>query len=222
MVEHPAVNGRVAGSSPAPGDDLFLYVLAARPFLQKCDCFLAQKFLMMGLGGALQNTTTNREDLMKKLFALSLVATLAPSLALAAGNHPMAGCGLGYLLMSNKDNTKVTQVVGATTNGTFGSQTFGISSGTSGCTEDGAVKFAKAAEVFAEVNLDSLRREMAIGKGEYVETFASLLGASEVTRPAVLKLFQSEYASLFPTSSTTSAELMSHLSETFAQSQLVG
>src|SRR5437868_14162189 len=104
---------------------------------------------------------------MKKLLTLSMVAALLPSFALASGNQPMAGCGLGYLLLSNKDNSKVTQVLGATTNGTFGTQTFGISSGTSGCTEDGAVKLTKATEVYAEVNLDTLRREMAMGQGEF-------------------------------------------------------
>src|SRR3954470_592710 len=102
---------------------------------------------------------------MKKYMALGLAALMMPSLTIARGNHPMAGCGLGYLLLSNKDNDKVTQVIGATTNGTFGSQTFGITSGTSGCTEDGAVKVARATEVFAEVNLDSLRSEMATGEG---------------------------------------------------------
>ena len=109
------------------------------------------------------------------------------------------------------------QILGATTNGTFGSQTFGISSGTSGCTQDGAVKLVKAAEVYAEVNLDSLRREMAMGKGEYVETFASLLGATEANRPALLQLFQTEYASLFPSASTTSGDLINALSSTMAQ-----
>src|SRR6266513_99342 len=103
---------------------------------------------------------------MKKQLSLSLATLLVPTLALAAGNHPMAGCGLGYLLLSNKDNSKVTQVLGATTNGTFGTQTFGISSGTSGCTEDGAVKVAKATEIYAEVNLDTLRQEIAKGDGE--------------------------------------------------------
>ena len=154
---------------------------------------------------------------MRKLLALSLVATLMPSLALAGGSHPMSGCGLGYMLLSNKDNEKVTQVLGATTNGTSGSQTFGISSGTSGCTTDGAVKWAKAVEVYAEVNLDTLRHEMAMGKGEYVETFASLLGATDATRPAMLQLFQSEYASLFPSATTTSGELMNALGTTMAQ-----
>src|SRR4051812_12106459 len=101
--------------------------------------------------------------IMKKSVAGALALGLVPALALAAGNHPMAGCGLGYLLFSNKDNTKVTQVLGATTNGTFGTQTFGISSGTSGCTEDGAVKFAKETELFAEVNLPNLRQDVARG-----------------------------------------------------------
>jgi hypothetical protein len=160
---------------------------------------------------------------MKKLVALSLVAALSPTLALAVGSHPMAGCGLGYMLMSNKDNSKVTQVLGATTNSTFGSQTFGITSGTSGCTEDGAVKWAKATEVYAEVNLESLRREMAIGQGEYVETFVSMLGAPEANRPAMLSFLKAEYASLFPSANTTSGEFMTTLSQKLAQHpELVG
>ena len=152
---------------------------------------------------------------MRKVIALGLAASLLPTLVLAKGNHPMAGCGLGYLLLSNKDNDKVTQVLGATTNGT-GVQTFGISSGTSGCTEDGAVKVARATEVFADVNLASLRQEMAIGQGEYVNTFASLLGASEATRPQMVRFFQTEYQNLFPTASTSTEDMLKVLSEKLA------
>jgi len=154
--------------------------------------------------------------IMKKVIALGVLASLLPTLAMARGNHPMAGCGLGYLLLSNKDNDKVTQVLGSTTNGTFGTQTFGISSGTSGCTEDGAVKVARATEVFAEVNLDSLRREMAQGQGEYVNTLASLLGATEATQPQLVRFFHSEYQSLFPTAQTSSEEMLKTLSEKLA------
>ena len=153
---------------------------------------------------------------MRKVIALSLVATLLPTLAMARGNHPMAGCGLGYLLLSNKDNEKVTQVLGATTNGTFGTQTFGISSGTSGCTEDGAVKIARATEVFADVNLASLRQEMATGQGEYVNTFASLLGATDSTRPQMVRFFQTEYQTLFPSAETSSGDMLKTLSEKLA------
>src|SRR5579862_7163903 len=154
-----------------------------------------------------------RELKMKKLTVLSIGVALLPAIAIATGNHPMAGCGLGYLLFSNRDNTKTTQVLGATTNGTFGSQTFGISSGTSGCTEDGAVKVARATEVFVDVNLASLRQEMSSGQGEYVNTFASLLGASDATRPQMVQFFQSEYQNLFPTAETSSVDMLKTLSE---------
>ena len=153
---------------------------------------------------------------MKKLLLLSLTVGLLPSLALARGNHPMAGCGLGYLLLSNKDNDKVSQVLGSTTNGTFGSQTFGISSGTSGCTVDGAVKFARATEVFADVNLTSLRQEMAAGEGEYVNAFAALLGATDASRPQLVRFFRSEYQNLFPTAETSSDEMLKALAEKLA------
>jgi hypothetical protein len=149
---------------------------------------------------------------MRKLFAVSLaVMTMAPGLALARGNHPMAGCGLGYVLFSNKENDKVSQILGATTNGTSGNQTFGITSGTSGCTEDGAVKFVKAAEVFAEVNLDSIRHDVAVGDGEFVRAFASLLATDQTQVPTMVKMLHDNYASLFPTADTSSAEMLQSL-----------
>ena len=161
---------------------------------------------------------------MKKQMAVAFAMLVAvPSMSFAVGgNHPMAGCGLGYVLFGNQDNSKIKQVFAATLNG-IGTQTFGISSGTSGCTEDGAVKFVKEAEVFAEVNLDSLRREMAAGRGEYVDAFATLLGAKENSHAKVVQLFRSEYSSLFPTPNTSSAELMNHISSILAQhTELIG
>jgi hypothetical protein len=160
---------------------------------------------------------------MKKIIALGLMAALLPSLAIARGNHPMGGCGLGYLLLANKDNDKVTQILGATTNGTFGNQTFGITSGTSGCTEDGAVKMARATEVYVDVNFDSLRREMASGNGEYVNTLASMLGATDSSRPQMVRFFQTEYQSLFPQAETTSTEMLNVLAEKLsAHPELLG
>lgn len=159
---------------------------------------------------------------MKKLLAVSFVIATAASSAFA-GKHNMAGCGLGYVLFAHGDNSKIMQILGATTNGTSGNQTFGISSGTSGCTEDGAVKFVKEAEVYAEVNLDSLRREMAVGQGEFVNSFATLLGAKEGNRAELVKFFQTNYQTLFPSSNITSAQLLDTLSQKLAQHpELIG
>ena len=153
---------------------------------------------------------------MKKLVALAMAVSFASPL-LAAGNHSMAGCGLGYVLFGSEKNDRVSQILAATTNGTSGNQTFGITSGTSGCTEDGAVKFVKEAEVFAEVNLDTLRQEMAAGKGEYVTAFATLLTSNAANVSSLVKFFRDEYVTLFSSASTTSAELMTVLQNKLSQ-----
>ena|SRR5882724_10518287 len=148
---------------------------------------------------------------MRRAFISSSLIVLISSLASAVGNNSMSGCGLGYLLLSNHNDSKLAQVLGVTTNNTYSNQTFGITSGTSGCTEDGAVKLVRQTEVYVEVNFDSLRREMAVGQGEFVDTLTTLLGATDATRPALLKLFRSEYTALFPTANTTPEEMLHRL-----------
>ncbi len=53
---------------------------------------------------------------VKTITALGLILFGIPSLASAAGNHPMAGCGLGYIAFGNQKNSKVYQILSATVN----------------------------------------------------------------------------------------------------------
>lgn len=108
------------------------------------------------------------------------------------GVYGMAGCGLGSMAFG--ENTKINQILAATTNGTFGNQTFGISSGTSNCTDRGLAKIEKETELFVEVNYDVLQKEIAQGQGETLNSFASLLGCSDT--PTLSKGLQSNYAQL--------------------------
>ena len=57
------------------------------------------------------------------------------------------------------------QILSSTTNGTFGSQTLGITFGTSNCGDNGLINLSKEREVFAQENYTSLVKEMAQGKG---------------------------------------------------------
>lgn len=89
------------------------------------------------------------------------------------GNQRMAGCGLGSMVVEK--NEKWSQVAAAFLNGT-GFQTFGISFGTSGCTEDGVASAAREKDAFVEANLADLRRDVAAGEGEYLTGLASFYG----------------------------------------------
>ncbi|MCK6500698.1 MAG: DUF3015 domain-containing protein, partial [Nitrospira sp.] len=90
--------------------------------------------------------------LKKLVVALGTVAVISQAgLALAANPDTGPGCGLGKLAWADYKHQKniAPQVMMATTNGTFGSQTFGISSGTSGCTNDGQVMAEQKTTMFA-------------------------------------------------------------------------
>jgi hypothetical protein len=52
---------------------------------------------------------------------------------------------------------------------------------------------------------------MAAGEGEYANTFASLLGATDAAKPALLKMFQEKYSLLFPSAATTSVDMLGAL-----------
>lgn len=114
---------------------------------------------------------------MKKTFlASSALALLGgvlmhPATGFAAG-YGVAGCGLGSIVFG--DSPGIIQVFAATTNGTFASQTFGITSGTSNCAAGPSASLMQ--ENFVAMNQSSLSRDAAAGEGEYLSAWSVLMG----------------------------------------------
>lgn len=132
---------------------------------------------------------------MKKILVIAAIIT-AGAAAQAAKIGP-AGCGLGNMVFG-----KENQVLAATTNGTFGSQTFGISFGTSNCVAPGG---RAQLESFIEVNHVALANDVARGEGETIEGLAAILGCSN---PAQLgSELKNNYQEIFSRPAATPAEL---------------
>ena len=127
--------------------------------------------------------------MVKKVLLLSVVVLfgMQAGLAMAANPDTGPGCGLGKLAWADFKNQKniAPQVMMATTNGTFGSNTFGISSGTSGCTNDGQVWADQKVTMFALLNFENLTQEMAQGGGEHLASLATLMDVASC--PSVAK-----------------------------------
>ncbi len=119
---------------------------------------------------------------------------------MALGNPPNngPGCGLGKLAWADSQQKETIggQVLMATTNGTFGSQTFGISSGTSGCTNDGKIFASEKVNVFTALNFDNLSQEMAQGQGEHLTSLATLMGIPEENHQEFFAMTQENYTTL--------------------------
>ena len=129
---------------------------------------------------------------MKKYIAsLGLIALLSTTGANAAANSN-TGCGLGSFLIDA--NSIVLHILQITTNGTFSNQTFGITTGTLGCKKTKIVLDERIQE-FVAANIDSLSKEISIGRGETVDALAELMKVED--KALFAHTLQSNYNAIF-------------------------
>ncbi|MDN5870590.1 MAG: DUF3015 domain-containing protein [Nitrococcus sp.] len=147
------------------------------------------------------------------LTAAALLALSVTGPALADEN---IGCGLGTILWEGQDGM-APMILGATTNASFGNQTFGISSGTLGCKQGGTVTQAARLSMFAGHNLDEVAADMAAGHGETLDVLANLYGIrSQRDQAAFAALTQAHFAQLFPQKNVTAGQVLAKLESLMA------
>lgn len=144
---------------------------------------------------------------------LALAAVLLVPAFASADN--VGGCGWGSKLFDGQKGI-APQVLAVTTNGTSGNQTFAISSGTSGCTQDGVVKSAWKTAAFIDANMNRLALDMSRGQGESLASLAHLLGVESVDQVAFNSAMQQNFGSVFATSSVSSTEVAASLKNVLA------
>ena len=154
--------------------------------------------------------------LKKKLVAVALVG-LFPLGAMAAGENNIGNCGWGSKLFDGQRGL-APQVLGGTTNGTFGNQTFGISSGTSGCTQDGVVKSNWKTAMFIDGNKEKLARDMSIGNGEALDSLAKLMGVRDEHKSAFFLATKENFARIFASDTASTDQIVASLKQVLAQS----
>ena len=115
----------------------------------------------------------------------------------AADGYGPAGCGLGSLVF--KPDSGFTQIFAATTNGTSGTQTFGISSGTSNCDPNKGGKLG--AKAFVETNRTAMAKDISRGGGETITGLSEVAGCSDPT--AVGAELQKNFKTIFPNAKVT-------------------
>lgn len=127
---------------------------------------------------------------MKKI----LLGSLLVASSSAAFAYGPAGCGLGTLVFQNPTELH-EHVLMATTNGIYGNQTFGMTSGTLGC--EAGSKMASNTEVFMDQNLDQIAMEAAQGQGETLDALGQMMGVSADDQVHFSAALQSNFDSIF-------------------------
>lgn len=127
-----------------------------------------------------------------------------------AGGNTNTGCGLGYMAFPNQD-TVLEQVFAATTNGTSGNQTFGISSGTSNCDKPSEWASNERLNLFVAENMDNLAGDIAKGQGEYLSTLAVLMEIPEETRPDFYSKLQDNFSSIYTSEAVSHVDVITNI-----------
>lgn len=146
--------------------------------------------------------------------ALVVVGVLAAAvcLATAAGaNQKNTGCGLGSMAFQGNDGL-VSQTFAVTTNGTFGNQTFGITSGTSNCEQFKTFTMNDKVNVFVAENMDGLAKDIARGQGEHLEALATLMALDQELRPQFYGALQQNFSQIYASAAVTPAEVLAGIS----------
>ncbi|MBR1649205.1 MAG: DUF3015 family protein [Alphaproteobacteria bacterium] len=132
---------------------------------------------------------------MKKLPILAL-AGAGIMIAGSASAIDSTGCGLGSMAWRGQSGI-APQVLAVTTNTSFGTQTFGITFGTSGCDPNGRVTGGtqKMVFTFLENNMEQYALDASRGEGETLDTLAGILNMD--TKEFAAKS-QQNFAALFP------------------------
>ena len=142
---------------------------------------------------------------MKKI----LGAVLACSIVCLANNaqaiDSTGGCGLGSMAWRGQSGI-IPQSLAMTTNGIFGSNTFGFTFGTSGCDPNGRITggTGRMMLAFLEDNMEQFAIDAAACKGETIETLAGIMNVDSNT---LGKEVQRNFAYIFPNDDVEAADV---------------
>ena len=156
---------------------------------------------------------------MKKIMSLAgltgMMALLLAPMNVTTAGYGLAGCGLGAIIIGPKPG--FMQLFAATSNATFASQTFGITTGTSECGR-GAIAYEMEQRTYLTHNIEGVQKDIAAGKGEKLANLAYLMGCSADSVEAFGSAAQQNYGQIFAEGENSQPEYVLHRIKTTVKS----
>ena len=144
---------------------------------------------------------------MKRVIAgLALLSASSVAMAGAAGGD--SGCGWGNALFKGSEGTP-SHVLAAITNAFLGNNTFGMTTGTNGCSTSGTLGYGGSSAVSAI--MDEFSEDVARGEGDALNTVAVLYAVEPADRPTFARVMHENFAVIFPNEDVTAEEMIASI-----------
>ncbi|MBL4900125.1 MAG: DUF3015 domain-containing protein [Colwellia sp.] len=142
---------------------------------------------------------------MKKLLIASTLLMSTSVLADAPGSQ---NCGWGNMLFQGQSGTP-SHVLAATTNGSTGNNTFGMTFGSNGCSTKGTLTYGGKELIDVSMIMDEFSEDVARGDGEALTAVAVSLGVAEADRALFKATMHNNFDSIFPSENVTTEHVVS-------------
>lgn len=145
---------------------------------------------------------------MKRVLILTaLLGASASAMAEAPGGP---NCGWGNMLMDGQSGLG-SHIIASITNGSTGNATFGMTTGTNGCSANGTLTYGGKSLIGAV--MDEFGEDVARGDGEALTAVAVSMGISEGDRPLFKSVMHENFNMLFPSQDVTAEQVTSSIIE---------
>jgi len=140
----------------------------------------------------------------KTLITAGLLAFSASSFAVSPGGP---NCGWGNMLLEGQSGLPM-HFLATTTNGTSGNKTFGMTTGTNGCTTRGSLTYGGTGMVDLSAIMDEFSNDVARGHGDALTTIAVSFNISAEDRMHFSSVMQQNFNTIFPSAEVTAEDVM--------------
>lgn len=147
---------------------------------------------------------------MRKILMASVLATAsASSFAVVPGGD---SCGWGNMLFEGQSGLPI-HVIASVTNGTSGNNTFGMTSGTNGCSASGTLTYGGKSMVNLGAIMDEFSEDVARGDGEALTAVAVSMGVDNSDRAHFKTVLHNNFDTLFPSDTVTAEDVLASMME---------
>jgi hypothetical protein len=127
------------------------------------------------------------------------------------------GCGLGSIMFKGQEGL-LSQTCAATFNGTFGNQTFGITTGTSNCKKFETFANNENLNKFVAENMDNVANDIAKGDGEYLDTMAALMEIPQAERAGLYAKLQANFSKIYTSENVSHEDVLKNIDTVLSSS----
>ncbi|MCP5162715.1 MAG: DUF3015 domain-containing protein [Hahellaceae bacterium] len=142
---------------------------------------------------------------MKKLLVAAGLMTASLTAFAEAPGGP--GCGWGNMLLNGQKGLPM-HLLATITNGTSGNNTFGMTSGTNGCSVGGTLTYGGKSMIDLSSIMDEFSEDVARGHGDAMTTIAVALDVQAEDRVVFNEVMHENFTAIFTAEDMTAEDVM--------------